>query len=351
VQWINIFTASIFPVSTIFYKNNIFEISQPEPEMNNQESKVDVVVIGELNVDIILNGIDSLPQVGKEILADSMQVTLGSSSAIFASNLSALGVKVAFIGKIGHDNFARVVLDSLGDKGVDTDHIIISKSLKTGATIVLVYDQDRANITYPGAMYDLSLEDIDFKFLTTARHMHFATCFMQPGIKPDLHVLFRKSKEAGLTTSLDAQWDPEEKWDLPLEKLLPYVDIFLPNMQEFKFLTNCSSIQDGIRKIKDFSRLVIIKNGSDGAYAWDGNEIIHQPAFVNERVVDTVGAGDSFDAGFIREYINKGSLIKCLQTGALAGAVNTTAAGGTAAFRNIEMIRKIARERFNFSMQ
>lgn len=318
--------------------------------MNNTDKKVDVVVIGELNVDVILNGIQSIPQVGKEIIADSMEVTLGSSSAIFASNLSSLGARVAFIGKIGDDNFAKVVLNSLSGKKVDTEHIIISGSLNTGATIVLVYGQDRANITYPGAMSDLHLEDIDFSFLSSARHMHFATCFMQPGIKADLPELFRKTKEAGVTTSLDAQWDPEEKWDLPLDKLLPYVDIFLPNMLEFKYLTHSGSLEEGVGKVRDFAHLVIVKDGSNGAFSWDGRELFHQPAFQNNRVVDTVGAGDSFDAGFIMEYINKKDLKRCLEAGAVAGAVNTTAAGGTGAFTDIEKIRKTAFERFNYSL-
>jgi len=316
--------------------------------MNSSGNKVDVVVIGELNVDIILNGMTELPVVGKEILADDMQVTLGSSSAIFASNLSSMGVGVAFIGKIGRDNFAKIVLDSLKAKNVITGNIIRSGSLNTGATIVLVHGQDRANITYPGAMYDLRLGDIDFSFLSEAKHMHFATCFMQPGIKPDLPDLFRKSREAGLTTSLDAQWDPEEKWDLPLVSLLPYVDVFLPNLQEFKFLTRSRSIEEGIGKIRDFARLVIIKNGADGAYAWDGKELIHQPAFENKNVVDTVGAGDSFDAGFIKEYINGKNLKRCLEAGAVAGAINTTASGGTGAFTDIGSIRKTAMEKFNY---
>lgn len=308
--------------------------------------KIDVIVIGELNVDIILNNIGSLPQVGKEIIADYMEVTLGSSSAIFASNLSALGTNVAFIGKIGEDNFARVVIDSLNARNVDTTHIIRSDQLNTGATIVLVYDQDRANITYPGAMYDLRLADIDFSFLSTARHMHFATCFMQPGIKDDLPLLFRRAKESGLTTSLDAQWDPGEKWELPLESLLPHVDIFLPNMQEFKFLTRSNSLEEGIGKIGPFSHFVVVKNGSDGAYGWDGSRLFHQPAFMNPNVVDTVGAGDSFDAGFIRDFIRAKPFLECLETGALAGALNTTMAGGTGAFKDPETIKRLAIEKF-----
>lgn len=318
--------------------------------MNATVKKTDVIVVGELNVDIILNGIERLPVIGKEIMASSMSVTLGSSSAIFASNLSSLGPRVAFIGKVGKDNFAEVVLSSLEGKNVDTSRIIRSESLSTGATIVLVYDQDRANITYPGAMNDLRLEDIDFDFIASARHMHFASCFLQPGIRNDLGALFAKAKKLGLTTSLDAQWDPEEKWDLPLEELLPHVDLFLPNMQEFKYLSRSSTVEEGINKLKHFANYIIIKNGSEGALGWDGKEIIFQPAFKNENVIDCVGAGDSFDAGFIKDFIQNLPLKKCLETGALTGAVNTTRAGGTGAFENLETARKIALERFNYKL-
>lgn len=317
--------------------------------MDTTEKKIDVIVIGELNVDIILNEIESFPVIGKEIIANKMSVTLGSSSAIFASNLSSLGIKVAFIGKVGKDNFAQIVLASLEGKNVDTSHIIKSSSLNTGATVVLNYDQDRANITYPGAMNELRLEDIDFGFLSIARHMHFSNCFMQPGIRNDLITLFKLAKESGLTTSFDTQWDPEEKWDLPLEKLLPYVDVFLPNIQEFKFLTRSSSIEEGIQKLHHFAHYIVIKNGSDGAMAWDGKELQSQSAFKNDRVVDCIGAGDSFNAGFIMDFIKNKPIKKCLETGALTGAINTTRAGGTGAFDNPETIREIARERFNYT--
>jgi sugar/nucleoside kinase (ribokinase family) len=316
--------------------------------MRISEKGIDVIVIGELNVDIILNGIEGFPSIGKEILANAMSVTLGSSSAIFASNLSSLGAKVAFIGKVGNDNFAQVIMDTLDKKNINTGKIIRTDLFATGTTIVLNYGQDRANVTYPGAMNDLCLKDIDFEFLSTARHMHFSSCFLQSGIRADLTTLFRRAKEQGLTTSFDPQWDPEERWDLPLEQLLPYVDVFLPNAQEFRFLTRSHTIEEGIRKLQSFSHYVIIKNGSDGALGCDGKNVITQPAFLNEKVVDCIGAGDSFNAGFISEFINKQTLKKCLETGALAGAVNTTRAGGTGAFENAGMIREIARERFDY---
>ena len=179
--------------------------------------------------------------------------------------------------------------------------------------------------------------------------MHFSSCFIQPGIRNDLTALFRMAKESGLTTSLDTQWDPEEKWDLPLENLLPYVDVFLPNIQEFMFLTRSKTINEGIKKVQLFANYIVIKNGSDGALAWDGKDILYQPAFKNEKVVDCIGAGDSFNAGFIMDFINKKPLKKCLETGALTGAINTTRAGGTGAFENAATIRAIAMEKFDYT--
>jgi sugar/nucleoside kinase (ribokinase family) len=314
--------------------------------------KLDVVVIGELNVDIILNGINSFPEIGKEVLAKTVNLTLGSSSAIFASNLSTLGLKVAFIGKIGNDGFSSVVLDSLNSKGVNTSRVLQSNNLNTGATIVLNFDQDRAMVTYPGAMEDLLIEDIDFDFLSTARHIHFSSIFLQPGIRESLPALFAKAKLLGLTTSLDPQWDPNEKWDVSLEKLLPVLDIFLPNKAEFLLLTNSKSIQEGIDKIgaKAANTLLIIKDGVNGAYGWkDGNQI-HQPAFLNPNVVDCIGAGDSFNAGFVNAFIKGNTLQQCLESAALVGAISTTRPGGTGAFQSRAGIEQIAIREFKMTI-
>lgn len=311
--------------------------------------KLDVIVVGELNVDIILNRIDRFPEIGKEILAGSLDLALGSSSAIFASNLSSLGSKVAFIGKVGKDGFASTVIDSLNSKKVDTSRILQSELLKTGATIILNFDQDRAMVTYPGAMEDLKLDDIDWEFLSTARHLHFSSIFLQPGIRNDLPLLFSKAKSLGLTTSLDPQWDPVEKWDINLPELLPQLDIFMPNLTEFMLLTSTSSLGEGIRKIKQYAPqlTLVVKNGENGAFGWDGGEILHQPAFLNENVVDCIGAGDSFNAGFIHKFISGDSLAQCMEYGALTGAISTTKVGGTGAFVNPEITSELAAKHFN----
>jgi sugar/nucleoside kinase (ribokinase family) len=313
-----------------------------------RKKEFDVLVVGELNIDIILNEIDSFPEIGKEKLANKMDITLGSSSAIFASNLSNLGVKVAFLGKIGKDQNGDFVIDSLKDKGVDTSMIIRSQEYNTGATIVLSFLEDRANVTYPGAMDHLLLEDIKTENLESARHLHFSSYFMQPGIKPGIQALFRKAKSAGLSTSMDPQWDPAEKWDLDYKSILPMVDVFLPNEVELNNITGTTNIEDAFQAIQDYCNIVVVKSGNNGSTLFDKGKTFHADPFLNTSVVDAIGAGDSFNAGFIAKFIKSKPLTECQRYGNLMGAISTTKAGGTTAFSDLESVMDIARTKFNF---
>ncbi len=307
----------------------------------------DVLVVGELNIDLILNKIEKFPEMGKEVIAREMKQTLGSSSAIFANNLSILGSKVTFLGKVGFDSYAAQISASLKASGVDVAQILKSASHLTGLTVAFNYDNDRAMVTYPGAMNDLTLKDISDDILKTASHLHVSSIFLQEGLKPDVVELFRRAKNLRLTTSIDPQWDPNEKWDLDLKALLPNVDVFLPNETEIRKLTGTGTIEEAINKIKPYCKVVVIKNGTKGAIMWDKATIVTKPAYLNNNVVDAIGAGDSFNAGFISKFIKHRPLEECLDFGALMGAVNTTAAGGTGAFKNLDAVKNTLTSKFN----
>jgi sugar/nucleoside kinase (ribokinase family) len=308
----------------------------------------DVLVVGELNVDLILNQLEGFPEVGKEIIARQLLLTLGSSSAIFASNLSVLGSKVAFCGRIGKDNFGDKILHDLAARGVDTSPIIHSDTSDTGVTIAINVGEDRAMVTYPGAMNELCADDITDELLLQATHLHVSSVFLQPRLKPSLAGLFKRARRLGLTTSLDPQWDPAEKWDLRLNEYLPYLDIFLPNIGELTNLVGKSSLQDCIAALEHTPEYLVVKQGNDGASLWHDHTLLSQPPFLNTAVVDAVGAGDSFNAGFIHQFLRGASKKACLEFGALCGAVNTTAAGGTSAFTDHETFRRTALEKFNY---
>jgi sugar/nucleoside kinase (ribokinase family) len=308
----------------------------------------DVLVVGELNVDLILNQIDKPATIGKEVLANAMTLTLGSSSAIFASNLSTLGSSVTFCGKIGRDDFGQHVINALANKGVDTSNIITSEETSTGATIVLNYGEDRAMITHPGSMAVFAIEDIPRSAFEQSRHMHVSSVFLQPALKKNIVELFAQAKMAGMTTSLDPQWDPAEQWDIDIHQLLPYVDVFMPNAKELECITR---IFDPIKAMKSLStgNVIVVKNGNAGASLLHKYDLLHQSSFLNRNVVDSIGAGDSFDAGFIHKFIQQRPLQECLEFAALAGAINTTMPGGTTAFEDIDKVKEIARASFNYT--
>ena len=313
------------------------------------EEKFDVLVVGELNIDIILNDIESFPEIGKEKLAGNMHTTLGSSSAIFASNLSSLGARVSFLGKIGKDQGGDLVISSLQEKGVDTSMIIRSEEYNTGATIVLNFSEDRAMVTYPGAMDHLTISDINTDLLKSARHLHFSSFFIQPGIRSDIGKLFSMAKSLGLTTSLDAQWDPSEKWNFDYASILPYVDIFLPNEVELKNITGMDDMEDAIHAIAHLCNILVVKSGNNGSTMYYKGKTTHAKPYLNISVVDAIGAGDSFNAGFIFKFLKGNPYLECQQFGNLMGAVCTTQAGGTTAFKDFESIMKIAFTEFGYT--
>ena len=300
---------------------------------------LDIVVVGELNVDLILDRLQGFPALGKEKLADAMTLTMGSSSAIFASNASALGTRVGFLGKVGEDSFGDLVLSSLQKRGVDISHIIRQKTFGTGATVIMNLPEDRAMLTYKGAMDDFRLGDIDWPYVQTARHLHLSSYFLQAGLKPDCATLFQKAKGLGLTTSLDTNWDPDEKWDRTLFEVFPFVDIFLPNEEEALRISGCATAESALETLAQHVKTVVIKLGKNGAMGREG-ETLHRTQGYQVNFVDAVGAGDSFDAGFVFSWLRGGDLSRSLEFGTKCGALSVTKAGGTGAFTSPEQIKR-----------
>lgn len=316
-----------------------------------QKKRFDVLVVGELNIDLILDGLQQPPEIGKEILADKMLYTMGSSSAIFASNLSTLGASVNFVGCIGKDDFGEKIINELNSKNVNTTDIIRSDTAATGITVAFNFHQDRGMVTYTGAMNELREDDITDAILQNAKHLHVSSVYIQPALKPGLTKLFKRAKQFGLTTSLDPQWDAYEQWECNWNNLLPLVDVFLPNVEELKNITRQSTMESAVNSIKNYTNIIAVKNSVEGATAFYKKEIAEQPAFINHHFADAIGAGDSFDAGFIKKFISDKSLKECVEFGAICGAINTTASGGTAAFKNLQTVKKIAFEKFNYAIQ
>jgi sugar/nucleoside kinase (ribokinase family) len=293
----------------------------------------DVAVVGELNLDLILSGLPPTLQLDREHLASDLKVTLGSSSAIFAHNLALLGNKVAFSGAIGNDSFGEICLQRIGESGVDLSRVRRFKNQQTGLTVLLPSGSQRYILTYPGTMFELTLDDLDLEYICTAKHFHLSSYFLQRALRPRIAELFRRVKEAGLTTSLDTNDDPQDEWSEDVFRVFKYVDVLLPNQHEACRLSRTNDVDSAAVFLSKIVPLVVIKRGPNGAIARRGEEVFSAPGRRGE-FVDAVGAGDSFDAGFIHQFIRGASIENCLTFGNITGALSVTRAGGTEAFRD-----------------
>jgi len=290
------------------------------------EESFDILVAGEINPDLILSG-DVLPEFGQvEKLVDSAALTIGSSSAIFACGAARLGLKVAFIGVCGDDVFGRFMLDEMQKRDVDVSNVIVRDG-QTGLSVILSSGIDRAILTHPGLVAALRASDIPETFLRQTRHLHVASYFLQTDLQPGLPALFQRARELGLTTSLDTNYDPSEKWT-GFDKLLSVTDVFLPNEKEAVSLSGEINVDLAADRLGSRVEALAVKLGAAGALGVSASQKVRVTS-IPVNVVDAVGAGDSFDAGFLYGYLHHWELERALRLACVCGALSTQKAGGT----------------------
>jgi sugar/nucleoside kinase (ribokinase family) len=308
---------------------------------------IEVCVVGELNLDLILYGLPKDLVLDREHLASGMSLTLGSSSAIFAHNLCALGTQVGFISKIGVDPLGKIAAERLVEAGVDISRMKQATGrTSTGLTVVLPQPQQRYMLTYPGTMFEMTSSDIDMEYVCRARHLHLSSFFLHRALRPGILDLFREAKSAGLTTSLDTNDDPENKWGQDLIEVLKYVDLFFPNDREAEKIAHTTDLSEALNVLAGLCKIVAVKRGSGAALCRCGNEqwsLAPPPV----AVMDDVGAGDTFDAGFIHLYLQGAKLEDCLAFANISAAYSVTKEGGTEAFRDRNGLRGFVRQQWN----
>ncbi len=294
----------------------------------------DILIAGEINPDLILSG-DVEPAFGQvEKLVDAATLTIGSSSVIFACGAARLGLKVAFIGKCGDDVFGHFMLDEMQKHQVDVSNVLVVEGGSTGLSVILNRGVDRAILTYPGLVADLQAADIADGLLAQARHLHVASYFLQTKLQAGLPALFKRAHGLGLTTSLDTNYDPSEAW-AGFDELLSVTNVFLPNETEARSLTGAEDVDEAAVRLRPKVEVLAIKLGKAGALGISKSQKVLVES-IPVKVVDTVGAGDSFDAGFLYGYLNGWELEKSLRLGAVCGALSTRKSGGTSAQPTLE---------------
>jgi len=305
------------------------------------QKKFDIAVIGDVNPDLILTGKDIIPEFGQvEKWIDDAELTIGGSAGIFAVGAAKLGLKVTFIGKVGDDHFGHFMKDRMTAQGIDVSGLVIDPSVKTGLSISLSDGNDRAILTFGGSNLLLNFQDIDFEIVAQSRHLHSGSFYLLNNIRQDLAIVYKKAKEMGLSTSIDTNYDPKEKWEDDIFNVLDYTDVFLPNMTELMAISGEKDPDSAIRHLtKNRNLLVAVKNGEDGAFA-EKDKVRYSAETIQVKPVDTTGAGDSFDAGFLFGFLNGLGIEKSLRIGCICGALSTLGIGGTSAQAGREDLTK-----------
>jgi sugar/nucleoside kinase (ribokinase family) len=305
--------------------------------MTAADRTFDILVVGEINPDVIIADPDPVPIFNEvERVVDSIRMTVGSSSAIFGCGAVRLGLRVVFFGVVGDDALGRFMLDAMAEHGIDVSACVVDPHRPTGATVILTSASQRAMLTAMGSIGELDVDALPSSLLARARHLHVGAFYLQDRSRDRLPAFFTAARGHGLTTSFDTNWDPTERWDGGVVEMLRASDVFFPNAAEVRGITGIDDVDEAARVLAakgaegrtDSGPVVAVKLGAAGAFAVTaGGPIIRVPALLVDSV-DTTGAGDSFDAGFLRAWLDGGDLRESLELGVACGALSTKRIGG-----------------------
>ena len=287
----------------------------------------DLLVLGDANPDLVLTG-DVEPAFGQaERLVDAARLTVGGSGAIVATAAARLGLRVGFCGVVGDDPFGRFLRDELERSRVDIGGLVVDAARPTGVTVVLARPNDRAILTHAGTIADLRTDLIDPARVEPARHVHVSSYFLQKSLAPELPALFGRVRAGGATTSVDPNWDPSGRWDGGLRDLLGHIDVFLPNATEATRIAGIEELDDAVLALAERAGVVVAKAGAGGALAAHGERLVRAAAPTIDAL-DTTGAGDAFDAGYLASMLAGDPLERSLAIANACGVLSTRALGG-----------------------
>ncbi|NLC69231.1 MAG: sugar kinase [Clostridiaceae bacterium] len=308
----------------------------------------DVITALDICVDLIVKG-DVVPRFNQqEQLVDGYYLEMGGAACIFACQCAKLGLSTLGVGVAGRDLFGELALQRLKECGVDINSVRVCDSLRTGLGIALCKTNDRAILTYTGTIDAVEPGWVEEK-LPFARHLHIASYYLMSSLRPHWERLAAYAKTCGLTISLDTNWDPSERWNGIFE-LSPYIDLFMPNDSEVMAITGEKDAFRGMEKLSGYFKNVVMKMGEKGAAIISNGKFLHIETITVE-LVDAVGAGDSFNAGFLYGWLNGLSLEDCLRIGCFCGSSNVTSQGGIKGQPGLEDLKKLQGIKLNSFIQ
>ncbi|MBI5724096.1 MAG: carbohydrate kinase family protein [Planctomycetes bacterium] len=302
-----------------------------------------VLFVGDINVDVIMGGLPSQPVPNKEITCGSHDVTVGSSALICASAYRFLGGRTWFAGLAGKDANGRLMLDRMRQFGIDASLVELTDKVATGVTVNLIVGHSRSQITCPGTITEYAGRKLNGRIFSRFDHVHFAGPYQQTALRPKIAGLLRAAAGAGVTTSLDPQWDVTEKWKF-MKEWLPLLTWFFPNADEAISITGGRNARQACMRLAKMTACPIVKMGKDGAMVCRNGRIVSIPSY-NVKIRDTTGAGDNLDAGVLYAILEKRmDVIEAVRFGIAAGARSCQFAGGVGARSTCKDIIRFMKE-------
>lgn len=298
-----------------------------------------IVSLGDAVVDLVAGGLDTLPAWGQDREVDHISPHRGGAGLNVAVNLATLGNPTALVAGVGNDAWGTFLREGLTEKGVDGGGVR-SLSAPTAVTMVLTGAQDRAFVSVYGATAAFRAEDIDAKVIAQAAHIHLSGYWQSRALATQLPSLCEAWKAQGITISLDVGYDATHQWQGGIRDLLPLVDIFFPNEEEACGITGESDWHQALVQLAKVVPWVAIKRGASGATLRWGILEVSQPAYP-ANVVDTTGAGDAFNSGFLHGWLQGWSPQKGLQYGCAMGALCVGREGGSTTPPTLAEVEKV----------
>jgi sugar/nucleoside kinase (ribokinase family) len=291
----------------------------------------EVLCAGIVVADHVCTPIDHLPSAGELVLADRLLLTIGGCAANVAVDLAKMQVSASVVGRVGDDVFGRVVADMLREARVDVSALQTSAGADTSQTLIVnVVGQDRRFIHTFGANAEFAATDIPLDRVVRCKVLYLGGYLVMPKItQEELTPVFTAARRAGTRVVLDVVTPGPADYLSRLEKLLPHVDVFMPNDHEAALMTG---ERDPVRQAEYFRRLgantVIITLGGEGAVLVGPKKRLQCGAFPTS-FVDGSGGGDAFAAGYICGLLANEDEEGCLRVASALGASCVRAVGTT----------------------
>lgn len=303
-----------------------------------------VLFVGDINVDIIMGGLETPPILDREVTCSSYDLTIGSAAAICACAYASLGGRASFLGLAGQDDDGEFMLRGMAEFGIDTSLVTRTDQVRTGVTVNLIFKGTRSQVTYPGTIAEYDGREITEELVHGFDHIHLAGPYQQTRFRPKISGVLQVARDLGKTTSLDPQWDPVETWE-KMDEWLPLLNYLFLNEDEALSYTGATESDEALLWLNERTEMPVIKLGPQGALLMCEGQPVRIPA-KRVEIVDTTGAGDTFDAAFLYGRLERGmDVVGATRFGNAAAGRSCTFPGGVEARSSYEAVLEFIREK------